>query len=344
MAVTAADSAEAAPRVGLVLAGGGIAGYSFHTASLGALNEVTGWDPRTAELIVGTSAGSSIGALVAGNVPVDEMLARILTIPTDPGGMSKLRSISGRDLASPFGFGLTGLGMAARELTRFPNINPVRIMSGLLPRGAVRTEVVGEDAETLHGQTWPNRAFWITAVNSRTGELTVFGRDRVDVPVYQAVEASCSVPALFRPVTIGRETYVDGGVRSTSNADLVLDERAPRFDLVVILSPLSQRRCLRLPSFNSAIRTVPTLQLRREVSTIRGCGVPVLVVEPDDDTIRAIGPNPMDPTRLVQVMVESSNSAFDLLADPELEPQLEILRRSAQLAPSPPDVAYPQPI
>ncbi len=332
----------------LVLGGGGIAGYSFHTASLGAIQEVTGWDPRTADLVIGTSAGSSIGALIAGRVSVADMLARILTVPTDPAGMAKLRSISGRGLSAPFLFGLTGPRMALREVTRFPKVDPLRLVTGLLPQGAVQTEILGEDAEVLHGDTWPAQPLWITAVDTSSGARVVFGRDRFDVPVHQAVEASCAVPALFQPVGIDGDTFVDGGVESATNADLVLESDgagAPDcdFDLVVILSPLSERRKLRMPSANSVLRVLPTIQLHREVGTIRKTGTPVLIIEPNGAVVRATGPNPMDPTKLISVMVESSTSAFDTLAKPALEGHVELLTQCAAATETPPDVPFPQP-
>ena len=66
--------------VALVLGGGGIAGYAYHAAALAVLQRMTGWDPRTAELIVGTSAGSNVAAILRGNVPVGEALDRILPL------------------------------------------------------------------------------------------------------------------------------------------------------------------------------------------------------------------------------------------------------------------------
>ena len=76
--------------VGLVLGGGGLAGFAYHTGTLAVLRRITGWDPRTAEIIVGTSAGSGIGGTLRGGVEVGEALDRMLSVPTNPRSMARL--------------------------------------------------------------------------------------------------------------------------------------------------------------------------------------------------------------------------------------------------------------
>src|SRR3954452_6088581 len=61
------------PRVGLVLGAGGVLGGAWLTGALAALADATGWDPGSADRIVGTSAGSVIGALVASGLPPGSM-------------------------------------------------------------------------------------------------------------------------------------------------------------------------------------------------------------------------------------------------------------------------------
>ncbi len=329
-----------APRVGLVLGGGGIAGYSFHAAGLGALHELTGWDPRTAEIVVGTSAGSSIASLLRGHVPIDDLLARILSVPTDPGGMARLRAIAGRGEADPaqFRIGFTSLEMTARELARLHRMRPFRLLSGLLPTGVVKTNVVGQNLAYLHGSNWPLEPLWITAVELGSGELMVFGRDDAAIPVSSAVEASCAIPGVFRPVPYRGKRYVDGSVHSATNADLLVDEG---LDLVVVLSPMSHTSCQGIPSVAEAMRIIPSFHLQREVKALREAGTEVLVLQPDDAVVRAVGVNFMDPTRVVSVLVESSTSIFAALDDPDLHPMLSTLRDAAASITSPSDVPYP---
>ncbi len=90
-------STPAAPRIGLVLGGGGTAGHAYHTGVLAAMRQLTGWDARSAHVVVGTSAGSGVAAMLRGGVAAESILERILSLPTDPAGMARLREISGRD-------------------------------------------------------------------------------------------------------------------------------------------------------------------------------------------------------------------------------------------------------
>lgn len=336
---------EHVPRIGLVLGAGGIAGYSFHAGAMAALRQATGWDPRTASLIVGTSAGSSVGAIVRGNVSVDELVTRILSVPTDELGMDRLRRVAGRG-QSPIDVRRllpAAPKLAARQLLCAPrrlrlDLGPT--IAAVLPSGNLRTEVLGEQADVLHPDGWPELPLWVAAVDLDRGGLTLFGRDRTDVAVGDAVAASCAIPAYFRPVRVGGRRHVDGGVRSPTNADVVADAG---LDLVVVLSPMSATRLdLRAPAI-AALRAVPSLQLRREAQRLREAGVPTLLLEPDPATCRAMGLNPMDPTRMVPVLAESAMSIAEQLdrATGDTRDALDLLRRAGRHLVSPADVAYP---
>ncbi len=328
-----------APRVGLVLGGGGIAGYSFHAGALSALEESTGWDPRTAEIIVGTSAGSGIAAMVRGNVSCGELLDRIMSVTTDPEGMARLRQVSGRGqrLVGGAWFGPASMSLVARELMRGLRIRPLTVLAGALPAGRVDTMVVGEQASAIHHGQWPEKALWITAVSLRTGRLFVFGRDAMEVSVAKAVEASCAIPAFYQPVAIHGQRFVDGGMRSATNAGLLAEMD---LDLVVILSPMSLDSVGFHSPLKSAIRMYPRIQVRSEIRTLEQAGIPTLLLEPDDAVSQAVGVNPMDPTKVVSVLVASSSSAAESL-DHKDQISLEVLREAGRLLASPDDVPYP---
>ena len=76
------------------------------------------------------------------------------------------------------------------------------------------------------GAVWPERPLWVCAVDLDSGERIVFGRDGVDAPIGVAVQASSSIPGFFRPVEHGGQRYVDGGVHSPTNADLLAESVA----------------------------------------------------------------------------------------------------------------------
>jgi NTE family protein len=124
---------------------------------------------------------------------------------------------------------------------------------------------------------WPERALLVTAIDTADGSLVQWRRES-GVPLPVAVASSCAVPWIYPPVTIGGRRYMDGGMRSVTNADL-----ARGHDLVVILAPLA------------ALGRTPLLDA--EVDALRAAGSRVELVIPDEASVDAIGPNPLDPAR-----------------------------------------------
>lgn len=330
---------ERPPKIGLVLGAGGIAGFSYHVGALNALQESTGWDPRTAEIMVGTSAGSGIAAMIRGNVAISEMLDRAMSIASDPALMARLRQVSGRGkkLVGGAWFGPASPSLVARELLRGPGLRPMTMLAGMLPAGRIDTYAVGDQTAVVHEHHWPDEALWIPAVSLQTGQLTVFGRDAVEVDVATAVEASCAIPAFYQPVLINGQRYVDGGMRSATNASLLAEMD---LDLVVVLSPMSIESIDYSSPLKSAIRTFPRMQVRSEVRELEQAGIPTLLIEPDEAVSEAAGVNPMDPTRVVPVLVASSSATAEALSIGD-EEVLQILRRAGTLLQSPADVPYP---
>jgi len=329
-----------APRIGLALGAGGIAGYSFHAGALTSLQTATGWDPRTAEIVIGTSAGSSIAAVLRGNVSVPTLVDRILSVPTDHRGMDRLRRVAGRG-QSRLGSNLlipASPSLVVRELTRLRRPNLGRLIAGALPAGSLDTEVLGEQADVLHPEQWPTEKLWITAVDLANGALTVFGRDNVNVGVGTAVAASCAIPAYFKPVEIAGRRYVDGGVRSLMNADLLVDND---LDLAVVLSPLSLELGSSASPVSTVLRGLPSYQLRRELEVLHEAGVPTVVLQPDSTTSQAMGHNPMDPTRMIPVLTAAAMAASEYLESSIDPDSLKLLRLAGEWLESPPDAPYP---
>jgi len=329
--------------VGLVLGAGGLAGFAYHTAALAVLQRLTGWDPRTAQVIVGTSAGSGIGAILRGGVPVHENLDRMLSVSTNPRSMARLRELSGRETSSTgipfFRLAPASLGLVCREAMRGPWVRPVRLATGLLPTGYIRTDTIGDRAAELHHGIWPEQQLWINAVRLSDGELVVFGRDRTDVSVATATEASSAIPAYFKPVLIDGERYVDGGVHSASNADLLVDQN---LDVVVIVSPMSGRSVSSMArSVNGVMRIAVKNRLKREVARLEETSTEVLLIEPSLEEMRAMGPTLMDPTKVVNTVLQTSSAARTALTEEQVGDKLDLLRKAADAHPSPPDTPLP---
>jgi NTE family protein len=174
----------------------------------------------------------------------------------------------------------------------------------VLPSGLVDARVGLAKMAALR-EGWPAEALWINAVRRRDMRRVVFGRDFVP-DLGAAVAASCSIPGLFTPVHIGRHTYVDGGVHSPTNADVLAGTDV---DTVVVLSPMSVRPRAFRRSADHAIRLAHGRRLRRECRALRAAGVAVHIFEPDDATLRAMGRNALDRQRAAGVVRESFLSA-----------------------------------
>ncbi len=222
---------DPAPTIGLVLGGGGIAGYAFHSGVLHALQEETGFDPRTAEVVVGTSAGSIAAAMIRGDVPAAEMAKRLATSADRPEEMEALRLVAVRSpKAIPrLWAGPSSPRLAVQEIRQGRRLRLTRLLTGLAPQGRLTLTPITGPLAALYGQAWPARRLWIPATDLQTGRRVVFGRDEWPT-VAAAVEASAALPGFFVPAQIGGRTYVDGGISSPFNADLLIGYRTGPVD------------------------------------------------------------------------------------------------------------------
>ena len=315
-------------KIGLVLGGGGIAGIAYLTTTLSILQQITGWDPRSADVIVGTSAGANMGGSLRGGTPIGESLDDIMTLPTNPRSMERLRELSGREADRTTRLFPTSLKMVGREAARGPFMRPSRIISGLLPNGNIRTDTIGDRMFELHGSEWPEDDLFITTVRLHDSERVVFGRDRTDIPVGSAVEASSAIPGYFRPVVIDNFRYVDGGTHSPTNADLLADRD---LDLIVVVAPMSVDSYSNgWMTTNGALRMFWRSQVQREVLDLRERGHEVLLLEPSIDEARSMGPTMMDPTRIVNVVLQTSSAARSAMTEDKLGTELDILRAESK--------------
>jgi NTE family protein len=252
-------------RRALVLGGGGITGIAWEIGVLAGLAEA-GVDLTGADLVVGTSAGSVVGAQLTSGADLEALFARQLEPPTGEQAARMTRAALARyawavlrSRGDDVGFRrrVGALALAAEQ-------------AGLTPTEQERLDVIGS---RLVSREWPDRDLRITAVDAGTGEFRVLDRTS-GVPLLQAVAASCAVPGVYPPVTIDGRRYVDGGMRSAANADL-----AEGHDRVVVLAPI--------PRGMGPLASVD--------AQVTGMVARVAVVSPDDASRRAIGRNVLDP-------------------------------------------------
>ena len=306
---------DAAPKIGLVLGAGGVAGGAFHAGVLAALHDATGWDPRTASVIVGTSAGSIAGMALRGGLSAADSLARAQDRKLSPEGEHLLREVgaprrptrlrSSRDtpLATQL---ITTLGRAAAQPFK---VRPLALLAGLVPDGSVSTDMIVEGISAFHDDVWPVDPLWICAVRKGDGRRVVFGRDGRKPPLPDAVAASCAIPGFFQPVASDGDTYIDGGVHSPTNAD-VLRRLDPALDLVLVSSPMSVAGAsLRLAADQPSRRWSATLLLA-ETRRLRRAGIPVLAFQPTHADASVMGANAMDLTRRAAIAVQAYESTM----------------------------------
>lgn len=307
---------------------------------LRALAGHTGFDPRTAEVIVGTSAGAIAAAVLRGGVPSSAIADRLWTAEDDPQELANLRLLAGRStrVVPRFWTGIGSAPMTVRELRRGRKMKLARLAGGLVPDGRLTLDPITRPLGTLHGSAWPDRPLWVPATNRVNGRRVVFGRDQF-VPVADAVGASAALPGFFAPAEIEGRSYVDGGLGSANNADLLVDY--PGLDLVVVLAPLSIDGISGRTPLASAVRTVPRRQLQAEVANIETAGTKTLVFEPSKRVTRAMGLNPMSHNRIRSILTATDRMTHRQLAQTD-DGVLRPLEEAGRLLASPPDVPYPR--
>ena len=314
------------PRIGLVLGAGGVLGGAWLAGALAAVAEQTSWDPATADVVVGTSAGSMIGALLAGGVPpwfmvahsAGEVFPGLLDAngePTDDADRSaggQLVRRKGLPDLRPYSL---ALGVRALREPRKHRLGAAA--AAFAPRGVMSTRPLRETVQRVVPDGWADHpALWVVATDTATGRRVVFGRD--DAPpadLSQAVAASCAVPGLYRPVRIDGGTYVDGGAWSPSNLDCVA--RAD-LDVVLCLNPLSSRPqellAARRGRLRGAVRRSVGRRLGWEARRLRERGTAVVLLQPVADDLAVMGGNLMSTTKRHQVLETAQRTVAAQLA------------------------------
>jgi NTE family protein len=263
----------------LVLGGGGSTGNAWLIGVIAGLFD-TGLDVTTADLTIGTSAGSTAAAQIAGASPTELFAATAAAVPqhrTGPVGSDRER-VPKRPTAD--------------QLERFHQIiasaEDVTDMRRRMGAAALDREAESDRswqaqwrttvASRLPSQRWPERLLLITAVDAHTGEPVVFDRHS-GVDLVDAVAASCAGGG--PPYRIRNNPYIDGGYRANAeNADLAVG-----YERVLVLSPLGGR-------------TLHPLHWRTELAVqideLRAHGSKVEKIIPDSSAEHMFGAHAMD--------------------------------------------------
>ena len=304
--------------VGLVLSAGGTSGAAYHAGVLAGLFEATGWDPRSADLIVGTSAGASTAVGIRAGLSASDHAAyysgqeltsegqiirnRVTTpldLPKNPPPHESFRP------ANPY---LMLQGILGRGRPR-----PVVSLAGMLPEGQVDGSSLAKRINESHPAPWPELPTWICSVNLQTGKRAVFGRDDIQCDIGTAVQASSAIPGYFQPLDLGGKRYVDGGIHSSTNADLT----APLgLDVVVISSAMTATPSESTWPGGPIGRAWHSRTLRREVERIRSFGSSVLVFQPTAEDLGIRGEDNMSTDNSEEICQMAKTSTLAHLSHP----------------------------
>jgi NTE family protein len=293
--------------------------------ALCALEEVTGFDARTSDVLIGTSAGAVVAALLGAGVSPADLRDHQFGVPGAGG------PLAGRD----FDYSATGgvrpalprvalgsLPLLARWMRSPRSYSPLVALSAVAPVARATPQPVRDLVESFapRGGWSAHPGVRVVAMDYGTGERATFsgtdGPEHGPVGLADAVMASCAVPGWFAPVAIGGRRYVDGAVLSPTHADLAA---GLGLDEVYVLAPMASEdldepvsaavRCER------QLRRVMTRQLLREAAALRADGTKAVLIAPGRDDLEAMGGNLMDPTRRLSVLRTSLRTTSAALSE-----------------------------
>ena len=312
-------------RVGLVLGAGGIVGQAYHAGVLAAIELDLGWDPRTAGVIVGSSAGSVTGTALRLGVPARDLAARSVDSPISSEGAPLIDAFGDDPVFPPFdpsrmlrGWHLPTPAMLARAVRRPWAFRPSVAAAALMPTGFVDILQHANVLDEIVGEEWP-ASLWLCTVRRHDGKRVAFGRPGAPkATLAQAVAASCAIPGYFKPVRVGRYTYIDGGAHSPTNADVL---RREPLDLVIVSSPMSAAHG-RAATPDAPLRWRAHNQLQREVQRLQQAGIEVVRFEPGPRALAAMGVNAMADDRSDRVTREAFFDAGEYAATERIRARL----------------------
>lgn len=250
------------PHTALVLGGGGITGIAWMLGLLKGLHD-RGVDLTTADTVIGTSAGSVVGAQITGGHDIGDLYAGQLE-PADAEIGADMRLVDLLEMVLP----ALAPGTPSTKRRRVG----AAAMRAHPQGGHERIRVIQDRIDVSE---WPERDLRVTAINAETGEFVVWDRDS-GVDIVHAVASSCAVPVIWPAVSIDDTPYIDGGMRTPANADL-----AHFADTAVVLAPI--------PRGLSPLGAVQRQMRRLSPSSV--------LVIPDKKSRQAFGRNVLDPRK-----------------------------------------------
>ncbi len=305
---------------------------AYHAGVLRALEEVGGYRPDAADLVVGTSAGSMVGAIVRSGLSTEDLWLAAMgeheEFEFETSGESPWAAAweSPTDVIRRL---IGSLYVLQRSAMRVPVPPLPAALRRFFPGGFFTIADAEETLSRFMGTEWPDKPLWLVTVDVRTGRRVVLGRrNPVRTDLQTAVKASCAIPAFFQPIRVGRRTLVDGGIHSTTNLDLTTKIRP---EVIIGVVPMAFDPAHPPAGLGLAIRGFAQRRLVREVAQARGDGARVLLIRPTGDDLEAMGGNMMRREGndvVCRIAYESAAKQLDT------ERAREILAQARSLAPT----------
>lgn len=310
-----------------MLGGGGTLGAAWTIGALATLHDELGFDPRTAEMIVGTSAGAILAALLGAGASPHELYqhqlaeavlegplaGQVFDYDHAAGGAVPLRPQRG--IGSP-----KLIARSVRHPRRYPK---TVVLSAFLPPGRGSLGDIGRMVEdVIPSGAWSTHpGVRVVAMDYDTGERVVFGEPGAPhIGLAEAVVASCSIPGWFTPAVIDGRRYVDGGTFSNTSLDLLVADSLPGgrpLDEVYVIAPMAARGYDRprtaLGRLERSFRHSVTRQMLLEARQVRQSGSRVVVLCPGQDDLVTLGVNLMDPSRRAEVLATARRTTTEFL-------------------------------
>ena len=271
--------------LGLVLGGGGVVGIAWEVGVLAGLADGLGWDPASPEVVVGTSAGSVIGTMLRSGRSIEDLVAE-----QRAGGMRIGRTppAAGEGTPDP-----TAALAVFRSWAGVEHMDADTARATAALADAVATADEADMVDSFRGALpdggWPSGDLRVTGVSVSTGERVAWTAAS-GVDLVRAVAASCAVPGMFPAITVGDDRYLDGGLWSGSNADVLVGDR---LEAAVFIGPMG--------AGSTGLARFSARALERERALLATAGTALELLEPGD-RFRTAAMQLMDPTRRVEAL------------------------------------------
>jgi len=247
----------------LVLAGGGVTGVAWETGVLLGLREAGHDIIGNLDLVVGTSAGSTVGAQILSGTDLADLYAS--QTAENHNEISPQLDLDA--LATIFGEMAFGGTTTDEQRVRIGELALVATTVDEATRRAVIEK-------RLPSHDWPTTSLILTAIDALTGEFVTWTKDS-GVSIVDAVTSSCAVPSVWPCVTINGRRYYDGGLRNSANAYLAKGHAD-----VIVIAPMTGG---------------PSPIVNAELDDLRAAGSTIHMIVADAEAIEAMGPNSLDP-------------------------------------------------